>query len=106
MCTYTYIFISKHTHRTKSHDISILYDVVAQNTRYIGSVKLAFDTRLKYYNVVVAAETSLARKKVTLEKLIAANGRVDKIAVAKFEITEVCLDSCRLKNRWRKLLLG
>ncbi|KAH9271518.1 hypothetical protein BASA83_006373 [Batrachochytrium salamandrivorans] len=70
-------------------DLNHIFVTVEEYIRIIGSVKVAYSTRLKSYSSLIAAEANLAKRNDSLTKLAAASRiRYDKIALAKNDLTE------------------
>lgn len=68
-----------------------LEHTIDEYIRLIGSIKLAFNSRAKTYQIYQTSASDLAKRKAAYEKLkVQPKTRQDKLVQAEQEIAEVC----------------
>jgi sorting nexin-1/2 len=70
-----------------------LEHTIDEYIRLIGSIKVAFNSRAKAYQIYQTAASDLAKKKAAYEKLkVQPKTRQDKLSQSEQEITMVCIN--------------
>ncbi|KAI9256558.1 Vps5 C terminal like-domain-containing protein [Phascolomyces articulosus] len=70
------------------HDVLTLEHTIDEYIRIIGSIKLAFNARIKAYQAYQQAESDLQKKQTAYDRLNSQSKKPERLAIAEQEINE------------------